>query len=202
MDDLLHDVLMEAERRAQGGMSVDQGIHCPLQSRPIEGSAQSPQCRHVIGGEPRLQLVQEPEAGLPKGGGIDLAVRWPGAWQGGRDGDVQRGRGGETFPQPGDATRQVVFRIGRQRSGVWYPRFRIHQQQVEGVREPADTRIEKDETNIELHAERLFQTVNRTEAGKGITAQQEEIGIAARAIEAEDRGEYACDQLLHLATGR
>ena len=70
------------------------------------------------------------------------------------------------------------------------------------MREPADTRIEKDETNIELHAERLFQTVNRTEAGKGITAQQEEIGIAARAIEAEDRGEYACDQLLHLATGR
>ena len=105
VDDLLHDVLMEAERRAQGGVSVDQGSHCPLQSRPIEGSAQSPQCRHVIGGEPRLQLVQEPEAGLPKRGGIDLAARWPGAWQGGRDGDVQRGRGGETFPQPGDATR-------------------------------------------------------------------------------------------------
>ena len=64
VDDLLHHVPVETERRPQGGMPLDQTGEGVPEGRSIEGPTQMPQRDEVVRSEAGFQLMQKPEAGL------------------------------------------------------------------------------------------------------------------------------------------
>ena len=89
MNDLNDIAAMELEGGAQGGMTRDQVGECLSKCVGVEITAQSPEGGEVIGGEVRLELMEEPQARLSVGGREDLAALWPVARErlGGGDGD-------------------------------------------------------------------------------------------------------------------
>ena len=64
VDDLLHRVPVETERRPQDGMSLDQTGEGLLEGRSIEDPTQMPQRDEVVRSQAGFQLMQKPEAGL------------------------------------------------------------------------------------------------------------------------------------------
>ena len=88
MEDLEQLAAVEREGGAKGGMALDQGGEGVLEGLAIELTAQAPQQWHVVGGEVRFELMEEPETGLGEGGGKGVAAVGPGAAErfGGGDG--------------------------------------------------------------------------------------------------------------------
>ena len=87
VNDLNQLTVPQLKGGAEGGMALDQRPQGLLQSSHVERTAEPPEGGQVVGGEIRLQLMQEPEARLGVGGGKGPTTCWPGAGQGQRGGD-------------------------------------------------------------------------------------------------------------------